>query len=213
MQSAAGDPSTLLIVLDMLGIFVFAISGALVAVRKELDIFGVLVLAGTTGLGGGFIRDVLIGAVPPAALADWRYLLVPLVAGLATFFFHPAIGRMERLVNVFDAAGLGLFCVTGALKALAFGLGPVPAALMGMLTAIGGGVARDLLAGRVPVVLRSEIYATPALVGASLAVAVNTAGFQTWTAALPAAAVCFGWRLLAMRKGWNAPRPAGPGSG
>ena len=213
MQSAAGDPSALLIVLDMLGIFVFAISGALVAVRKELDIFGVLVLAGTTGLGGGFIRDVLIGAVPPAALADWRYLVVPLVAGLATFYFHPAIGRMERLVNVFDAAGLGLFCVTGALKALAFGLGPVPAALMGMLTAIGGGVARDLLAGRVPVVLRSEIYATPALVGASLAVAVNTAGFQTWTAALPAAAVCFGWRLLAMRKGWNAFRPAGPGSG
>ena len=212
MQSAAGDPSTLLIVLDMLGIFVFAISGALVAVRKELDIFGVLVLAGTTGLGGGFIRDVLIGAVPPAALADWRYLVVPLVAGLATFYFHPAIGRMERLVNVFDAAGLGLFCVTGALKALAFGLGPVPAALMGMLTAIGGGVARDLLAGRVPVVLRSEIYATPALVGASPAVAVNTAGFQTWTAALPAAAVCFGWRLLAMRKGWNAPRPSGPGS-
>lgn len=213
MQSAAGDPSALLIVLDMLGIFVFAISGALVAVRKELDIFGVLVLAGTTGLGGGFIRDVLIGAVPPAALADWRYLVVPLVAGLATFYFHPAIGRMERLVNVFDAAGLGLFCVTGALKALAFGLGPVPAALMGLLTAIGGGVARDLLAGRVPVVLRSEIYATPALVGASLAVAVNTAGFQTWTAALPAAAVCFGWRLLAMRKGWNAPRPAGPESG
>ena len=121
-------------ILDLVGIFVFALSGGLVAVRKELDIFGVLVLAGTTGLGGGFLRDVLIGAAPPAALADWRYLMVPVAAGLVTFWFHPALGRMERLVNVFDAAGLALFCVTGALKALDYGLGPVPAALMGMLT-------------------------------------------------------------------------------
>ncbi len=128
----------------------FAVTGGLVAVRKQFDIFGVLVLAGTTGLGGGFLRDVLIDATPPAALADWRYLLVPVAAGLVTFVFHPAFGRLERLINVLDAAGLGLFCVTGALKALDYGLGPVPAALMGMVTGIGGGMARDLLAGRVP---------------------------------------------------------------
>ena len=212
MQSASPDPSALLTVLDLVGIFVFAISGGLVAVRKDLDIFGVLVLAGTTGLGGGFLRDVLIGAVPPAALADWRYLLVPVAAGLVTFRFHPALGRMERLVNVFDAAGLALFCVVGALKALDYGLGPVPAALMGMLTGIGGGILRDLLAGRVPVVLRGEIYATPALVGAAIAVVGVRAGVEPSLVAMPAALVCLLWRLLAMRRGWNAPRPSGAAS-
>lgn len=212
MPQAAAEPSAVLTVLDLVGIFVFAISGGLVAVRKELDIFGVLVLAGITGLGGGFLRDVLIGAVPPAALADWRYLLVPVAAGLVTFWFHPALGRRERLVNVFDAAGLGLFCVTGALKALAFGLGPLPAALMGMLTGIGGGIVRDVLAGRVPVVLRGELYATPALVGATIAVIGSEAGLRTAVVAVPAALVCIGWRLLAMRRGWNAPRPAGTSS-
>lgn len=203
------DPGALLVVLDLAGIFVFAISGGLVAVRKGLDVFGVLVLAAATGLGGGFIRDVLIGAVPPAALADWRYLAVPVAAGLLTFRFHPTLGRMERLVLVFDAFGLALFCVVGSLKALDYGLGPVPAALMGAVTAVGGGVVRDLLAGRVPVVLRSELYATPALVGAALAVAGESAGLPTWTFAVPAAAVAVTWRLLAVWRGWNAPKPPG----
>ena len=204
--------SPLLVTLDLVGIFVFAISGGLVAVRKQLDIFGVLVLAGTTGLGGGFLRDVLIDATPPAALADWRYLLVPVAAGLATFVFHPALGRRERLVNLFDAAGLALFCVTGALKASAFGLGPIPAALMGMVTGIGGGMVRDLLAGRVPVVFSSELYATPALAGAAWAVVTHELGWPTWAVALPAAALCFGWRVLALRRGWRAPMPSGSAS-
>ena len=177
------DDSPLLVTLELVGIFVFALSGGLVAVRKHLDIFGVLVLAGTTGLGGGFLRDMLIDATPPAALDDWRYLLVPIAAGLTTFVFHPALGRMERLVNIFDAAGLGLFCVTGALKALEYGLGPIPAALMGMVTGIGGGMARDLLAGRVPVVFSSELYATPALAGAAWAVFAHDQG---WALALVA---------------------------
>lgn len=202
----------LLTVLDLVGIFVFALSGGLVAVRKDLDIFGVLVLAGTTGLGGGFLRDVLIGAVPPAALADWRYLLVPVAAGLVTFWFHPALGRMERLVNVFDAAGLALFCVAGALKALDYGLGPLPAALMGTLTSIGGGILRDLMAGRVPVVLRGELYATPALVGAGIAVVGVKAGLDPVVVAVPGGLVCLLWRLLAMRRGWHAPRPTGTAS-
>src|SRR5688572_7227241 len=201
-----------LVVLDLVGIFVFAISGALVAVRKELDLFGVLVLAGTTGLGGGFLRDVLIGALPPAALADWRYLIVPVTAGLVTFWFHPAIGRRERVINVFDAAGLALFCVTGAVKALAFGLGPVPAALMGMLTGIGGGILRDILAGRVPIVLRGELYATPALVGAAIAVVGTEMGLAVGVVAVPAALVCLLWRLLALRRGWQAPRPSSSAS-
>jgi uncharacterized membrane protein YeiH len=202
--------STTLVVLDLVGIFVFAVSGALVAVRRHLDIFGVLVLAGTTGLGGGFLRDVLIDATPPAALADWRYLLVPVGAGLLTFAFHGAVGRVERTITVFDAFGLALFCVTGALKALHYGLDPVPAALMGMVTAIGGGIARDLLAGRVPEVFRGELYATPALAGAAVVVVLDQLDQPTLLVAVAGAGVCQVWRLLALRLHWRAPMPTGP---
>lgn len=206
------DPSTTVVVLDLVGIFVFAISGALVAVRKDLDVFGVLVLAGATGLGGGFLRDVLIGATPPAALEDWRYLLVPVAAGLITFYYHPALGRMEHLVNVFDAFGLALFCVTGALKALEYGLGPAPAALMGMLTGIGGGILRDLLASRVPAVFRGELYATPALAGAAIAVVGDQLGVPVGLVAFLGGGVCLAWRLLAIWRHWQAPMPTGPAS-
>lgn len=193
------------IVLDLLGIFVFAISGGLMAVRKQLDLFGVLVLAGATGLGGGFLRDVLIDATPPAALSDWRYLLVPMAAGVLVFAFHPAIGRQERLINVFDAFGLALFCVTGALKATAYGLGPLPAALMGMVTGIGGGILRDVLSGRVPTIFAGELYATPALAGALVAVLLDRAGLPFGVVALGGAGLCLSWRLLAMWRRWSAP--------
>ncbi len=206
------EPAPTLVVLDLVGIFVFAISGALVAVRKELDLFAVLVLAGTTGLGGGFLRDVLIDATPPAALADWRYLLVPVGAGLLTFVFHPTLGRMERLVTVFDAFGLALFCVAGALKAIDYGLGPLPAALLGMVTGIGGGMVRDVLAGRVPIVFRGELYATPALAGAMVAVLMERGGLPVVVAALTGAAVCLAWRLLAVWRDWQAPLPRGSAS-
>ena len=206
------EPSTTLVVLDLVGIFVFAIAGALVAVRKDLDVFGVLVLAGTTGLGGGFLRDVLIGATPPAALADWRYLLVPVAAGLLTFRFHPALGRMERSVLVLDAFGLGLFCVTGALKALDFGLGVVPAALMGMVTGIGGGMLRDVLASRVPAVFRGELYGTPALAGAAVVVAGTHLDVPTWAVALAGGGLCIVWRLLAIWRNWQAPIATGSAS-
>lgn len=209
---ATTDPSTTQVVLDLLGIFVFAISGALVAVRKGLDVFGVLVLAGSTGLGGGFLRDVLIGAAPPASLEDWRYLLVPFVAGLLAFVYHPALGRVERSINVLDAFGLGLFCVTGALKALDYGLGPVPAALMGMVTGIGGGMLRDLLASRVPVIFRGELYATPALAGSALVVLLAHTDLSYWTVALLGGGLCTVWRLLALWRHWQAPVPTGPAS-
>lgn len=204
--------SPLLLTFELVGIFVFAISGGLVAVRKQLDVFGVVVLAGATGLGGGFLRDVLIGATPPKALAEWPYLLVPLVAGLTTFVFHPTLGRMERVVSIFDAAGVALFCVTGALKALDYGLGPVPAALMGMLTGIGGGIVRDLLASRVPVIFSSELYATPALAGAAWAVLAHEQGWSLAVIALPGMLVCFGWRVLAITRNWRAPIAKGPAS-
>jgi uncharacterized membrane protein YeiH len=206
------EPTLLLVVLDLAGISVFAVTGALVAVRKNLDVFAALVLAGVTGLGGGFIRDVLIGAVPPAALADWRYLLVPVVAGLVTFAFHPTLGRLERVVTVFDAFGLALFCVTGALKAVSYGLGPVPAALMGMVTGIGGGILRDVLAGRVPVIFDGVLYATPALAGAAVAVVLDRVGLPVWVIASAGSGTCVAWRLLALRRGWRAPLPRGPAS-
>ena len=202
--------ATTLVALDLVGIFVFAVTGALVAVRKNLDIFAALVLAGVTGLGGGFLRDVLIDATPPAALTDWRYLLVPVAAGLLTFAFHPAIGRLERLVTVFDAVGLALFCVTGALKAVEYGLGPVPAALMGMVTGIGGGMMRDVLAGHVPVVFEGNLYATPALSGAVVAVLLDRTDLPVMVVAAAGFSTCLVWRLLALVRGWSAPLPRGP---
>lgn len=198
----------MLLTLDLLGIFVFAISGGLVAVRNQLDIVGVIVLAMATGLGGGVIRDVVIGAVPPPAVADWRYLLVPVVGGLVTFWLHPAVGRLERVITVFDAFGLGLFCVAGALKAQEYGLGPAPSAALGMVTGVGGGIIRDLLAGRVPVIFRfGELYAIPALAGAAIAATGAELGVGHGLMAAPAALVTIGWRLLAVHRGWQAPVP------
>ncbi|XBB68208.1 trimeric intracellular cation channel family protein [Nocardioides sp. WV_118_6] len=198
----------MLLTLDLVGIFVFAISGGLVAVRNQLDIVGVVVLAMATGLGGGVLRDVVIGAVPPPAVEDWRYLLVPVVAGLVTFAWHPAFGRVERVINVFDAFGLGLFCVAGALKAQEFGLGPVPSAALGMATGVGGGIVRDLLVGRVPVIFRyGELYAIPALAGAAIAATGAELGVSHGVIAAPAAVVTIGWRLLAGWRGWRAPSP------
>lgn len=202
--------ATTLVVLDLAGIFVFAVAGALVAVRKNLDLFAALVLGGVTGLGGGFIRDVLIGATPPAALADWRYLLVPIAAGLVTFFFHTSIGRVERVITVLDAFGLALFCVTGALKAVDYGLEPLPAALLGMVTGIGGGMIRDVLAGSVPVIFEGVLYATPALAGAAVAVLLDRTDLPVWVVAAGGFSTCLGFRLLAMIRGWRAPLPQGP---
>jgi uncharacterized membrane protein YeiH len=199
---------TLLLVLDLAGIAVFASTGALVGVRKQLDVFGVMVLALITGLGGGVLRDVLIGAVPPAALDDWRYLAVPAATSLVVFAFHPTIGRMEKQIMVLDAVGLALFCVTGAVKADAAGLGILAASVLGLLTAVGGGMMRDLAAGRVPVVFRGELYATPAFAGALIATAVHHEGHASWWYAL-AGGVCLVWRLLALNRGWAAPLPPG----
>lgn len=194
------------VVLDLIGIFVFALSGALLGVRIQFDIVGVLVIGAVTGLGGGIMRDVLIGAVPPASFSDWRYLAVSVIAGLVAFRFHPDLAKIERYINWFDAMGLGLFCVLGTQKALFFGLDPVPAALMGVLTGIGGGVLRDLLANRMPIVLRADFYAIPALAGSLVVVVIWEAGrFHEWVL-IPAAALCIGLRFLALHYRWTAPR-------
>ncbi|MGH7212444.1 MAG: trimeric intracellular cation channel family protein, partial [Acetobacteraceae bacterium] len=162
--------------LDLVGTFVFAISGAVAAVNQRLDIFGILVLSFVAGNFGGITRDLLIGAVPPAALTDDQYLLVSVVAGLITFFWYAGVDRLHSPVLLFDAAGLSLFAVSGAQKALEFGLNPMMAALLGMLTGIGGGMTRDVLLAEIPQVLRSDLYAVAALAGASVVVVGDMLG-------------------------------------
>ena len=141
----------------------FALSGAASGVKNKLDPFGVGVLAFVAGNAGGVTRDLLIGAVPPAAIKDWRYVAVSLAAGGVTFLWYWNIRRFRPIVLLLDAAGLGLFAVAGTQKALAFGVNPFVAALLGMLTGIGGGVLRDLLVNEIPIVLRADLYALAAL--------------------------------------------------
>ena len=193
--------------LDLVGVFVFALSGGLVAVRKQLDLFGVLVLSVVAGLGGGILRDLLIGAVPPTGVSDWRLVTAALLGGLVTFLWHPAIGRITRGVQILDAAGLGAFCVTGALKAIGTGANPQTAAIVGALTAIGGGMIRDVLAREVPEVLQRELYAIPALLGATVVVVANELRLLSTAVALGAAVLIAGLRIVAVLLNLNAPRP------
>lgn len=200
----------LLLVLDLTGTFVFAISGAMLGVQRRLDIFGILVLSFAASSAGGIARDLLIGAVPPAAISDWRYLAVSLAAGLLTFFCSSLIARRRSAILIFDAAGLALFAVAGTQKALAFGLNPLVAALLGMLTGIGGGITRDLLVARTPVVLRSDLYAVAALAGAALIVVGHKLNWPVVPTAIAGAGVCFGLRVMAIRYGWNLPVARAP---
>ncbi|MFD8806371.1 trimeric intracellular cation channel family protein [Streptomyces sp. NPDC059597] len=194
--------------LDVIGIFVFAISGALLAVRKNFDVFGIAVLAEVTALGGGLIRDLIIGAVPPAAFTDLGYFVTPLLAAVVVFFLHPHVERIQSAVLVFDAAGLGLFCVTGTTKAYSYGLGLTASATLGLATAVGGGVLRDVLANEVPSLLRwdRDLYAVPAMVGAALVVLCIRYDALTPLTSGVAVVTAFVLRLLAMKYHWRAPR-------
>ena len=201
-STAAG---TLVVVLDLCGTFVFALSGATAGVKHGFDLFGVLVLSFVAANSGGIIRDVLIDAVPPPGIADWRYILVPILAGLVTFRWRALVARMHGSVQMFDAGGLALFAVSGTLKALSFGLGPVTAVLLGMVSGIGGGMMRDLLSAEVPAVLRGEIYAVAALVGAAAVVVGRMLQLPSVAAATIGAVLCFGLRFFAIRRGWRLP--------
>ena len=204
--------TTLLLLLDVLGTFVFALSGATVGVRHRLDLFGVLVLSCVAAVSGGIVRDVLIGATPPAALQDWRYLAVACLAGAITFRRHETIERLRNPVQLFDAAGLALFAVYGASKALAFGLSPVSATLLGMLSGIGGGIARDLLVARTPVVLQAELYAVAALLGAGVVAVGHVLQLPQPPMLAIGALLCFGLRFMAIRHGWHLPVARPPDS-
>nr|WP_257993513.1 trimeric intracellular cation channel family protein [Cupriavidus pauculus] len=200
--------------LDLAGTFAFAFSGAVAARDRGLDWFGVIVIAFAVACGGGVLRDLCIGAVPPAGLTDWRYLAVAMAASWVTLTARTLVVRLAHPVTFFDSLGLGLFAVTGAQKALIFGHNAEVAVLLGVVTAVGGGVARDVLLNRVPVILRREVYASAALVGAVIEVSGERLGWvssgRTWAALM----ACFALRYLSLRYKWNLPRSLGhDGSG
>jgi uncharacterized membrane protein YeiH len=198
--------STLVLVLDLCGTFVFALSGAAAGVKRRLDLFGVLVLSFVAANFGGIMRDLLIGAVPPPGISDWRYIAVPIAAGLAVFYAGAIVDRLKDSVQIFDAAGLALFAVSGAEKALNFHLGPLTAVILGMLTGIGGGMARDILAARVPTVLRGDIYAVAAVAGAAVVVVGRLASLPGTATTIIGALLCFAIRFFAIRRSWQLPR-------
>jgi len=202
--------NALLVAFDLGGTFVFALSGAVAGVKHRLDLFGVLVLSFAAGNSGGIARDVMIGAYPPAAISDWRYIAVSMLAGLVTFYWYRIINRLSSPVLVFDAAGLALFAVAGAGKALAFHARPVAATLLGMLTGIGGGMVRDILVMEIPTVLRTELYAVAALIGAAVMVMGRILQLPSSVPAIAGALLCFGLRFMAMRRGWQLPTARAP---
>jgi uncharacterized membrane protein YeiH len=194
-----------LIALDLLGTLVFALSGAAAGVKSRFDLFGLMVLAFAAGNAGGITRDLLIGAVPPGAISDWRYLGVSLLAGVAIFFWYPDIDVRRRPVLLFDSAGLALFAVTGTQKALTAGLNPVMAALMGMLTGIGGGILRDVLVNQTPTVLQSDLYAVAALAAGAVVVAGHVLHYPSFAVMLAGAILCLWLRVMAIFRGWHLP--------
>jgi uncharacterized membrane protein YeiH len=209
LQATVELQRTLVTVLDLCGTFAFAVSGAVAGVRRSLDVFGVLVLSFAASSLGGISRDVLIGATPPAALVDWRYLATSVAAGLTTFFWTSLVEKLRNPVRLLDAAGLAFFAVSGTQKALAFGLSPLMAALLGMLTGVGGGIARDVLLADIPAVLRSDLYAVAALAGAAIVAGGRLLHVNALLTAICGGLICFGLRLMALRWGWHLPVAAG----
>jgi uncharacterized membrane protein YeiH len=194
--------------LDLAGVFAFALNGALTAIRvARLDVVGVITLGMITALGGGILRDLIIDALPPVTFDDWRYLAVAATGSLVAFSFGHRLDRWMNPILVLDAAGLSLFAVSGALKTLEFGGGPAQAVILGAVTAVGGGTIRDVMIGRVPVVLRSELYAIPALAASFVMVVAAELGVTESLAALVGAALCFVIRLLGVHFGLEAPTP------
>ena len=210
MASGMTTGPALLVSLDLAGTFTYAVNGGLTAVHAaRLDVVGVITLAMVSGLGGGIIRDVLLGALPPATFSDWRYLAVAAGGGVAAFALSRPLTKLAAVITALDAAGLGLFAVTGASKSLATGLAPAPAVLLGAVTGTGGGTLRDVLLGQVPSVFRRGLYAIPALLAAGITVAAIRTGTYGPPAALAAALTCFTVRMLGVRYNINAPMPPG----
>ncbi len=196
----------LLVIFDLLGTFAFAVSGVLAAKQKRLDLFGITFIAFVTACGGGIFRDLSLGATPPAAFDDWRYMTVPVVAVAFTLVFRRYIERLSFPIFLFDAIGLGVFAVSGAHKALVWGASPQMAVFMGMLTSIGGGMIRDIMLNRTPDVLSKEIYGLAALVGATIMTLGSYTNMHNIVVAAIGASVAFLIRFLSFHRGWELPR-------
>jgi uncharacterized membrane protein YeiH len=196
-----------LLAVDLVGTFVFAVEGALAGIQGELDLLGLLVVSFVTALGGGTVRDLLIGAVPPNSIRDWRYGATAFAGGGAVFCFYQSFQHVpQQLLITLDAAGLALFAMAGAGKALEFGINPMISVLMGVLTGVGGGTIRDVLMMRVPGVLNTDIYASAALAGAAVMV-IGLALKVPRTVAMTAGGVCcFVLRMVAVARHWNLPK-------
>ena len=195
----------LVLAIDLIGTALFAAEGAATAMRAHLDILGVLTLAFVTAIGGGLIRDLLLGAVPPGSIRDWRYAAVSFVVGATVFTFRLSPAESNVLFVTLDAAGLSFFAVAGATKALEYGLHPLLAVMMGGITGVGGGTIRDLLINRVPRVLQSDVYASAALLGSLATVLLLKTRLRPWLANLGGIVLCFATRMVAVRYGWNLP--------
>lgn len=200
--------------LDLAGTFVFAISGAAAAKQRGLDVFGICAISFSIACGGGIIRDLCIGAIPPAGLTNWHYLAAAILAAAITVGLYPIVKRLSQPVLLFDAIGLSFFAVTGAQKTLSYGHNGQVAVLLGITTAVGGGVLRDVLLNRVPVILEKEIYASAAFIAALIVVLGNYLKWLSsdWVAII-ALAMCFTLRMLALRYHWNLPVPSNGKSG
>ncbi|MHC8327316.1 trimeric intracellular cation channel family protein [Pseudomonas sp. LB1P83] len=200
----------IVLVADLVGTAVFAVEGAISAMRSNLDLLGVMVIAFIVALGGGVTRDLLIGATPPNAVADWRYPALAFLMGGVAFVLHEQVLSWSgSTLIVLDAAGLALFAVAGAQKALNFGISPFVSMLMGTITGVGGGVLRDIVLARVPVVLQADLYASSAFVGAAVLIIGRRCGVPPVACALLAGAACLALRLLSVSYGWQLPKVMG----
>lgn len=198
--------AVLLLLLDLLGTFAFALNGALTAARiARLDIIGVVTLGMITALGGGIIRDMLLDDLPPATFQDWRYLAVAASGAFIAFIFSKYLARLTGPIEILDAVGLSFFAVTGASKAMEFGLGPAQAIILGTITGVGGGTIRDTLVGRIPSVMSEGLYAIPALIGATITVIAMLTDLYGVAAAIIAAVVCWLLRVVGIHFKLNAP--------
>jgi uncharacterized membrane protein YeiH len=205
------SPIMMLLVVDLAGTFLFAMEGALAAVAGDLDFLGVMVLGFATALVGGIIRDVLIGAVPPSSLRDWRYPVTAFAGAALVFFLHEYVRAIPtQIITALDAVALALFAVAGTEKALEYKMNPFIAALLGTITGVGGGTVRDMLLAQVPMVLRADVYATAALVGSAVMVAGNKVKLPASMAAALGGLVCFGLRMVSFWQHWNLPRAVHP---
>jgi uncharacterized membrane protein YeiH len=201
------NPDLLLLIVDLMGVFVFAVEGAMAGIRAQLDVFGLLVVSFATALGGGMIRDVLIGAIPPNSVRDWRYPATAFAGGGAVFFFYQFFQHVpSQLMITFDAVGLSLCAIAGAGKALEFGINPMLSVLMGAVTGVGGGTIRDILLNRVPGVLQSDVYAAAALAGAIVVVVGLKLKAPRGLIMIAGATVCFVLRMVAVWQHWNLPK-------